>query len=77
MWAQYEATEFPTEVRSLACNMIFALVRTSSFFFGIIFAYCITNESSFRMNVNILALLVAIMVILIIMFYKRDKILNK
>ena len=34
MWAQYAATEFPTEVRSLACNMIFALGRTSSIFFG-------------------------------------------
>ncbi|ABU61329.1 MFS transporter [Francisella tularensis] len=77
MWAQYAATEFPTEVRSLACNMIFALGRTSSIFFGIIFAYWITNESSFRMNVNILALVVAIMVLLIIMFYKREKILNK
>nr|AAV29870.1 NT02FT1355 [synthetic construct] len=77
MWAQYAATEFPTEVRSLACNMIFALGRTSSIFFGIIFAYWITNESSFRMNVNILAVVVAIMVLLIIMFYKREKILNK
>ncbi|APC94523.1 MFS transporter [Francisella tularensis subsp. novicida] len=77
MWAQYAATEFPTEVRSLACNMIFALGRTSSIFFGIIFAYWITNESSFRMNVNILAVVVAIIVLLIIMFYKREKILNK
>lgn len=77
MWAQYAATEFPTEVRSLACNMIFALGRTSSIFFGIIFAYWINNESSFRMNVNILAVVVAIMVLLIIMFYKREKILNK
>lgn len=77
MWAQYAATEFPTEVRSLATNMIFALGRTSSIFFGIIFAYWITNESTFRMNVNILAVLVAIMVLLIIMFYKREKILNK
>lgn len=35
MWAQYAATEFPTEVRSLACNMIFALGRTSSIFLGL------------------------------------------
>ncbi len=77
MWAQYAATEFPTEVRSLATNMIFALGRSSSIFFGIIFAYWITNESTFRMNVNILAVFVAIMVLLIIMFYKREKILNK
>ncbi|ASG68127.1 MFS transporter [Francisella halioticida] len=77
MWSQYAATEFPTEVRSLACNMIFALGRTSSIFFGIIFASWLASEQVFRQNVNILAVAVAIMVLLIILFYKRKKILNK
>lgn len=77
MWAQYAATEFPTEVRSLACNMIFALGRTSSIFFGVIFASWLTSEQIFRQNVNILAVVVAIMVLLIIVFYKRKKVLNK
>ncbi|MED7819093.1 MULTISPECIES: MFS transporter [unclassified Francisella] len=77
MWAQYAATEFPTEVRSLACNMIFALGRTSSIFFGIIFASWLTNEQVFRHNVNIFASIIAVMVLLIIIFYKRKKVLNK
>ena len=77
MWAQYAATEFPTEVCSLACNMIFALGRTSSIFFGIIFASWHTNEQVFRHNVNIFASIIAVMVLLIIMFYKRKKVLNK
>ena len=77
MWAQYAATEFPTEVRSLACNMIFALGRTSSIFFGIIFASWLASEEFFRQRVNILAIAVAIMVLLIIFFYKRKKILVK
>jgi hypothetical protein len=77
MWAQYAATEFPTEVRSLACNMIFALGRTSSIFFGIIFASWLTSEQVFRQNVNILAIVVAVMVLSIIVFYKRKKVLNK
>ena len=77
MWAQYAATEFPTEIRSLACNIIFALGRTSSIFFGIIFASWLTNEEFFRQRVNILAIAVAIMVLLIIFFYKRKKILVK
>ncbi|MED7788946.1 MFS transporter [Francisella sp. 19X1-34] len=77
MWAQYAATEFPTEVRSLACNMIFALGRTSSIFFGIVFASWLTSEQVFRQNVNILAIAVTVMVLLIIAFYKRKKVLNK
>ncbi|MBK2357291.1 MFS transporter [Francisella hispaniensis] len=77
MWAQYAATEFPTEVRSLACNMIFALGRTSSIFFGITFASWLASEELFRQNVNILAVVVAIIVLLIIFFYKRKKILVK
>lgn len=77
MWAQYVATEFPTEVRSLATNMIFALGRTSSIFFGIIFSAWITDEASFRQNVSLLAIGVAIMVLFIIVFYKRKRVLNK
>ncbi|AIT08592.1 MFS transporter [Candidatus Francisella endociliophora] len=77
MWAQYAATEFPTEVRSLATNMIFALGRTSSIFFGIIFAGWITDEEYFRQNVNLLAIAVAVMVLLIVIFYKRKKVLVK
>lgn len=73
MWAQYAATEFPTEVRSLACNMIFALGRTSSIFFGIIFASWLTSEQVFRQNVNILAIVVAVMVLSIIVFIKERK----
>ena len=72
MWAQYAATEFPTEVRSLACNIIFALGRTSSIFFGIIFASWLASEEFFRQRVNILAIAVAIMVLLIIFFYKKN-----
>ena len=77
MWAQYAATEFPTEVRSLACNMIFALGRTSSIFFGIIFASWLASEELFRQKVNILAIAIAVMVLLIIFSYKRKKILSK
>jgi MFS family permease len=77
MWAQYAATEFPTEVRSLACNMIFALGRTSTIFFGIIFANWLTNEQVFRHNINIFAIGLAMVVLLIIVFYKRKKILDK
>lgn len=77
MWAQYAATEFPTEVRSLATNMIFALGRTSSIFFGIIFAAWITDEEYFRQNVNLLAIAVAAIVLLIVIFYKRKKVLVK
>ena len=77
MLAQYAATEFPTEVRSLACNMIFALGRTSSIFFGLIFASWISDEVSFRHNINILAVCVAVTILLIIFFYKRKRILIK
>ncbi|AXA33976.1 MFS transporter [Francisella adeliensis] len=77
MWAQYAATEFPTEVRSLATNMIFALGRTSSIFFGLIFASWISNEQIFRTNINIMAIAIAIMVLVIIFSYKRKKILIK
>ncbi|OEZ33807.1 MFS transporter [Francisella endosymbiont of Amblyomma maculatum] len=73
MWAQYATTEFPTEVLSLACNVIFALGRTSSIFFGIIFASWLASEEFFRQRVNILTIAVAIMVLLIIFFYKRKK----
>jgi MFS family permease len=76
MWAQYAATEFPTEVRSLATNMIFALGRTSSIFFGLIFASWISDEASFRYNINIMAVCVAIMVLVIIFLYKRKRILE-
>lgn len=77
MWAQYAATEFPTEVRSLACNMIFALGRTSSIFFGLIFTSWISNEESFRYNVNVMAICIAVIVLVIIFSYKRKKILVK
>ena len=77
MWAQYAATEFPTEVRSLACNMIFALGRTSSIFFGLIFASWISDEVSFRHNINIMAVCVAIIVLLIIFFYKKKTCFSK
>ena len=77
MWAQYAATEFPTEIRSLATNMIFALGRTSSIFFGLIFANWISDEMSFQQNINIMAVCIAIMVFLIILFYKRKRILIK
>ena len=77
MWAQYSAIEFPTEVRSLACNIIFALGRTSSILFGLISINWISDETSFRHNINILAVCVAIMVLLIIFSYKRKRILIK
>ncbi|MGQ4005959.1 MFS transporter [Francisellaceae bacterium CB300] len=77
MWAQYAATEFPTEVRSLATNMIFALGRTSSIFFGLIFASWISDEVSFRHNINVMAACIAVMVLVIIFCYKRKKILVK
>ena len=77
MWAQYAATEFPTEVRSLATNMIFALGRTSSIFFGLIFASWISDEASFRYNINVMAVGVAIIVLLVLCFYKRKRILIK
>lgn len=77
MWAQYAATEFPTEIRSLATNMIFALGRTSSIFFGLIFANWISDEMSFQQNINIMAVCIAMMVLLIILFYKRKRILIK
>jgi putative MFS transporter len=76
MWAQYAATEFPAEVRSLGCSMICALGRTSSIFFGLILASWISDEASFRHNINILAVCLAIMVLLIIFFYKRKRILE-
>lgn len=75
MWAQYAATEFPTEIRSLACNMIFALGRTSVIFFGLIFTHWITDEASFRHNVNIMAICIALLVLLVIFCYKRKRIL--
>ena len=77
MWAQYAATEFPTEVRALATNMIFALGRTSTIFFGLIFSSWISDEISFKHNINIMVVCVAIMVLLIIFFYKRKRILVK
>jgi putative MFS transporter len=76
MWAQYAATEFPTEIRSLACSMICALGRTSSIFFGLTFASWILDEASFRHNINILAVCLAIIVLLIIFSYKRKRILK-
>ncbi|AJC49121.1 MFS transporter [Allofrancisella guangzhouensis] len=75
MWAQYAAGEFPTEIRSLSCNMIFALGRTSSIFFGILLAYWITDENSFRSKINTMAVAIAVMVLMIIFFYKRKRIL--
>ncbi len=77
MSAQYAANEFPTEVRSLATNMIFALGRTSSIFFGLIFTNWVLDEAGFRFNINIMAICIAIMVLLIIVFYKRKKVLVK
>ncbi|GAB4222540.1 MAG: MFS transporter [Francisella sp.] len=77
MWAQYAATEFPTEVRSLASNMIFALGRISTIFFGIIFSSLIVCEDLFIKTVNLFAISLAFIVLLIVSFYKRQNILDK
>lgn len=74
MWAQYAATEFPTEIRSLACNAIFALGRTSSILFGLLFAYFISDERLFSNIVNIMTIVISIVVLCIIFTYKRKKV---
>jgi MFS family permease len=73
MWAQHAATEFPTEIRALACNMIFALGRTSCIFFGIIFSYLILDESIFKKYIFIMTICIAMIVLLVLAFYKRKK----
>ena len=64
-------------MRSLATNMIFALGRTSSIFFGLIFASWISDEVSFRHNINVMAVCIAVIVLVIIFCYKRKRILVK
>ncbi|APC97350.1 MFS transporter [Francisella frigiditurris] len=76
-WAQYAATEFPTEVRAIGTNSIYALGRTSSIGFGILFAYFIVDESRFRVGLYSMTVAIFIMVMLIVLFYKRERILEK